>query len=384
MFYKRISDLHPLGKPHGNPPDWNDIDPMPVSQGGYYNDIEDHPSRINFPNITETYKIPASSSWTLISDLVTAFGEKKWWDDANEETDFNYTTVTSHPEDDPNPGDVTDLSSEYYAKALWFEVAVQKDKDNKPTSKIDKTKKYQSKRLNAYTMMMNLDEISANVISANYMDVTNFHCSKLDADIIVAKKITTDRLYAKYAYIKSLLANSITADAISSSIGIINNISGDNLLYKNGKFTNISTTNITATGIADLSAAAAYWADVAEIYTADNEYLYGTLVKFGGEKEITIADDRANAVVSEKPAITLNSGNKEENALPIVLTGRSKVRTIHPVKKFDKIYLSEIPGVGAISSYKISSATSPIGIALEAKPYDEEGLVECILQGNFE
>lgn len=380
MFYKRISDLHPLGKPNND--DWTNIDPIPVDQNGYFNTIQPSTETINYLTIDDKHNIPVSSDWSNLSDLTAAFNKDKWWNEKSKEKDFNYTIISAYPEDDPEH--TTDLSSEYYAKSLWFEVAVQKDANNKPTSDLRKTKKYQSKRLNAYLMMMNLGEISADIISADYMDIKNFHCSKLTADVISSQKIITDGIYAEYADISSLKAQSITADAISSNLGIIDNISGDNLIYQNGQFTNIYATNITATGIADLSAAAAYWADVAELYTADDKYLYGTLVKFGGEKEITIADDKANAVISEKPAITMNSGNKDENALPIVLTGRSKVRTIHPVKKFDKIYLSDVPGVGCISSYKISSATIPIGIALESKPSDEEGLVECILQLNFD
>ena len=380
MFYKRISDLHPLGKPNGT--DWSDIDPIPVDNSGYYNDIGYEDGSIAYRTLNGQRKIEVTSNWENMADLTGAFQRTLWWKDKSGTQRFHYTNITSHPED-PDSGS-TELSSEYYAKALWFEVAVQKNKYNIPTSVLSSTKKYQSKRLNAYMMMMNLDEISANVISADYMDIQNFHCSQLNADVISAKKIVTDELSAKYADITSLKAQSITANAISSTLGIIDHISGNNLIYIDGQFNNIHTRNITATGIADLSAAAAYWADLAELYTADDEYLYGTLVKFGGEKEITIADNKANAVISEKPAITMNSGNKDENALPIVLTGRSKVRTIHPVKKFDKIYLSNIPGVGCISSYKISSATVPIGIALESKPSDEEGLVECILQLNFE
>lgn len=370
MYYKRISDLHPLGKPNNN--DWGDIIPLPIPNIGMF-----YEHRIT--NKTQDYST-ISSKFSVASqiDILTAAfnGDpgKKWW--STQSSNVQYTHVDSIPKTDD--GTVPGMSSEYYAKSLWFEVAISKTLYGQPTSTPSAINHYQSKRVNAYQLLTNIDEISAREISANVLSANHLHCSDLTSKIINSTAVCATSITANYADISSLKANSITADAISSYLGWINDISGDNLYYRNAKFT-----NITVTGVADLTAEAAYWADVAEIYEADNEYLYGTLVKFGGEKEITIADKKANAVISEKPAILLNSGGGEKIGLPIVLAGRSNVRVIHPINKFDKIYLSEKPGIGCAESYKISSCTEPMGIALESKPSDEEGLVECVLQMNF-
>lgn len=371
MFYKRISDLQPLGKPKdGN---WNNIIPIEFERGRGYSTSSNttsytYNSNTNDLSNREIGNIPFND----LKNYFNGTSGKRWYDTTTI-TKNNYKFVSG------NFVDESDLliDSEYYAKSLWFEVAVSKNSDNKPDSgHIDR---YQSKRVNAFLLFQNINELHADCIDAPVISCSTLKCADISSTRITAQKINATSITANYGNISSISSTSITTQAISSDIAIINNLTGNMLYYNEGYFS-----DITVTGTAHLTAEAAYWADVAEIYTADKGYLYGTLVKFGGEKEITIADNKANAVISEKPAITLNAGNKEENALPIVLTGRSKVRTIHPVKKFNKIYLSEKPGVGSISSYKISSATMPIGIALEDKPGDEEGLVECILQLNFE
>jgi hypothetical protein len=375
MFYKRISDLHPLGYTTNN---WNDVQPMPIPEPGVYHDVTTSITTTNVSACGDIHKISPASN-TGLTNLDNAFNSNvsgRVWHYTDPETySYNHARL-SEGQLDP---DSTLLSSEYYAKSLWFEVAVTKGNNEKPTSDPTQIKKYQSKRVNAFTLFTNIDEISAKEISAELLSANTIVCKELSSNIITSNIISTDIISGNYGDFDSISTTSITADGISAFVGVIDNISGDNIYYKNGRFNDIEVS-----GVANLTAEAAYWADIAEIYTADKGYLYGTLVKFGGEKEITIADDKANAVVSEKPAITLNSGNREEHATPIVLTGRSKVRTIHPVKKFDKIYLSETPGVGCVSSYKISSAIMPIGIALEDKHCDEEGMVECILQLNFE
>lgn len=85
-------------------------------------------------------------------------------------------------------------------------------------------------------------------------------------------------------------------------------------------------------------ALSAYWADLAEYYVADKPYKPGTLVKFGGKHELTIADSEANAVVTTEPGFILNSGIEQatEDSWPIAvaLVGRTPVKVIGKVNKF--------------------------------------------------
>lgn len=125
----------------------------------------------------------------------------------------------------------------------------------------------------------------------------------------------------------------------------------------------------------------AQWGDLAEIYAADNEYEPGTLVKFGGIEEITIADNVANAVVTSCPGMILNSSEKEKlrNPTAIALTGRVPVKISGPVRKFDNIVLSRTsPGVGVVYNYSLPYEI--IGKALEDNDDPHEKLVMCAVR----
>lgn len=123
-------------------------------------------------------------------------------------------------------------------------------------------------------------------------------------------------------------------------------------------------------------------ADLAEYYLSDRHYPEGTLVRFGGDEEITIAlEDKVNAVVTTDPAYLMNNSiSSNPKALPVALIGRVPVRVTGKLNKFDQITLSEIDGVACKS---INSYDKIIGIALEDKDYYEEGNILCSILLRF-
>ena len=136
-------------------------------------------------------------------------------------------------------------------------------------------------------------------------------------------------------------------------------------LSRNNVFTGSNTFNNVVQGTAFRT----YWGDLAEIYETDKEYPKGTLVKFGGDKEITIADTQVNAVISSEPGLILNTQNKTGQA--IALIGRVPVRVIGNCKKFDYLTLSDVPGVATV----LEDNEFPLNViarALENKDYVEE------------
>lgn len=145
------------------------------------------------------------------------------------------------------------------------------------------------------------------------------------------------------------------------------------------KSPNISCTNLTCEKTAQLTAARALWADFAENYEADAEYPAGTLIEFGGEKEITIAKRVANGVVTTNPGFLINSGCKGL-ATGIAIAGKVPIRVIGKVQKFDNLTLSNIPGVATVS--KLCEDVI-IGKALETNESEDEKLVMCVSKFNF-
>ena len=126
------------------------------------------------------------------------------------------------------------------------------------------------------------------------------------------------------------------------------------------------------------TASSALWADLAEKYEMDDMYSKGTLIKFGGSKDITIADDKCNGIISDKPGFLLSAG--QPNSLPVALEGKTPVRIIGKVKKFDPITLSETPGVGRVAK----EGEKIIARALESSNEKEEKLVMCVTKFNLD
>ena len=124
----------------------------------------------------------------------------------------------------------------------------------------------------------------------------------------------------------------------------------------------------------------AKYADLAEYYEADDLYLPGTLITIGkGAKEISIATDECNGVISTKPGYEL--GNKEsENHLPVALTGRTPVLFDGNcmVRFGSKIYLSKIKP-GCASTVENGKCLGKV----IAKNFGTSRLVECVVRIDF-
>lgn len=115
-------------------------------------------------------------------------------------------------------------------------------------------------------------------------------------------------------------------------------IPGANLTY------NLGSTTAWYNNIYGVAIQARY-ADLAERYQADDEYESGTVVIFGGPKEITVthefADTRVAGAISTNPAYLMNA---TEPGLPVALRGKVPVKVFGPVSKGDCLVTSDRAG----------------------------------------
>ena len=119
----------------------------------------------------------------------------------------------------------------------------------------------------------------------------------------------------------------------------------------------VQTTNLTSgsnatagtvTGDWTLTAGSTWeatYADLAEKYTTDGPYEAGTVMKFGGDAELTqsdsINDTRVAGVISTAPAFTMNGGI---DGSYLALAGRVPVKVVGDVQPGDMLVASSTPG----------------------------------------
>ena len=87
-------------------------------------------------------------------------------------------------------------------------------------------------------------------------------------------------------------------------------------------------------------ATSAQYADLAENYVANAEYQSGTVLEFGGEFEVTLAQDGTNrvaGVVTTNPAYLMNSKCEGNHVVAIALQGRTPCRVRGTIRKGDML-----------------------------------------------
>lgn len=170
--------------------------------------------------------------------------------------------------------------------------------------------------------------------------------------------------------------NLVTAGLLSVNSG---NASGAVIVNAGGN----ATGNIgSATGYFNTlhaTATKALYADLAEMYVADQIYSPGTVVSFGGTHEITASsvdsDVRVAGVVSTNPSYIMNSAQEGDHVLPLALSGRVPTRVTGAVRKGDMMVSA---GDGTARAESAPAVGSVIGKALEDFP-GGTGTIEVVI-----
>lgn len=168
---------------------------------------------------------------------------------------------------------------------------------------------------------------------------------------ITAGNISGTVANATYA-VSSSLADYVAANAQANitSVGTLTSltVSGTlttaSIIPSSNNVSNIGDSTHWYNRIFSVSTEALY-ADLAEKYIADADYESGTVVVFGGDKEITVtnqfADTRVAGIISTDPAYIMNAGI---DGLPVALRGRVPCKVIGPVAKGDLLVTSDVEG----------------------------------------
>ena len=125
-------------------------------------------------------------------------------------------------------------------------------------------------------------------------------------------------------------------------------------------------------------ATSAQYADLAEVYETDKDYEVGTVVIFGGEKEVTVssmgADPRVAGVISGEPAYLMNT---KSDGQPVALQGKVPCKVVGQISKGDMLVThSQHPGVARKGTNP--SMGTVIGKALEEYNSTEIGTINIV------
>jgi hypothetical protein len=175
-------------------------------------------------------------------------------------------------------------------------------------------------------------------------------------------------------------------------ISVTGNVTSGNLTVNTGTITAGNIVNSNANGVGNIGSSTTYfntvfakatsaqYADLAENYLADSDYAPGTVVIFGGEREITVtnqaADERVAGVVSTNPAYLMNSG---EPGLPVALRGKVPVCVIGPVTKGDSLVTSTTPGVAFSVGRERVYGQAVFAKSLESNNNDGEKVILAVI-----
>ena len=104
----------------------------------------------------------------------------------------------------------------------------------------------------------------------------------------------------------------------------------------------------------------------------------GDVVKIGGEKEITICDDKDSifGVISTAPGFLLNA---DVDGHPVALKGRVPTKVKGPLSKGQRVVLSDEAGIAVGVDMEDANSLHVIGRAIAEKTTDEIELWEIIL-----
>lgn len=197
---------------------------------------------------------------------------------------------------------------------------------------------------------------------------------------IGSSSLQYNNIYANYLYGTSTQSDALSVSGVYRTASVsLPDVGDPNTIACRDSSGNLRATEFQGT------ATAAYFADLAEKYLADQEYEVGTVVEIGGQAEVTACQigGRAFGAVSVNPAFKMNDGLV--GGTYIALKGRVPVKVSGPVEKGDRLMAASngtaAPSYLILRGQPVSSRTFPdtFAIALETNLAEGIKLVECVI-----
>jgi len=183
----------------------------------------------------------------------------------------------------------------------------------------------------------------------------------------------------------------ITSVGTLTSLAVTGNITSGNLSVSTGTVTVGNIVNANGNAIGNIGSSTLYfntvfakatsaqYADLAEMYEADQFIPSGTVVCFGGSKEITVCSEdgsrRVAGVISTNPSYIMNAGLLGDCVVAVALTGRVPCRVTGIVRKGDMMVAT---GDGRARAEENPATGSVIGKAL-ADFDGADGVIEVVV-----
>lgn len=220
---------------------------------------------------------------------------------------------------------------------------------------------------------VNKDYVDSTITSssADYLktDGSNFVTGDIAAAVNEVHSLGTPIAKFKDIYSKDLFSSNVTATNITVSGGIyVPTTNTIDIGTPTKKFRNFYGTAMMAN-----------YADLAENYVADANYPPGTVLDFGGAKEVTLSTGKdltkVAGVVSTNPAYLMNAECAGEFVVAVALQGRVPCRVIGQIAKGDLLVSY---GDGIARRHLKPDPGTIIGKALEAHA-GEESVIEIVV-----
>ena len=174
----------------------------------------------------------------------------------------------------------------------------------------------------------------------------------------------------------------IDRDSGEVNLGYGLTVAGDILNGQSDGVGNIGSSSVGFNTV-HATATSAQYADLAERYTADQDYEAGTVVVFSDKDsdyeltESTRSHDRAVAgVISTNPAYLMNSTTE---GVALALQGRVPCKVVGPINRGELVVTSDVPGTAQRLNDDSYQPGQVIGKALETIEHDSVQTIEIVV-----